>query len=853
MFRVALKGLAGRKLRALLTSLAIVLGVAMISGTYVLTDTLKAGFTEIFGTVYKSTDAIITGKNAINNTGGGGTAAPSFSASLLPKVEKLPGVLEADGGISDQAQLVGRNGKVISNGFSPGLAFSVHPGGDQRFNPLELVSGTWPRGPHEIAIDEHTAEKKHYSVGQTIGAVARGPVQSYTITGIVKLANVSSIGGATMAIFDLPTAQKLFDKEGRFDSISVAAKPGVSPAQLVSQIRPILPSDTQVRTGAQEAAKQTSDTSDFTSVLQDLLLAFGGIALFVGIFVIANTLSITIAQRAREFGTLRTLGATRRQVRRSVILEGAIIGLVASVIGLFLGLGLAKLLEGVFQKLGIDLPHGNTVFATRTIVVSLVVGTLVTVLASLMPAIRATRVEPIAAVREGVLPPSRLARFGLPAAGGAFVIALALLLLGGLDSDLSGVQRLVAIGVGVLASFLGMALAASKLVPPLASVLGWPAAQAGGVAGSLARENAMRNPARTASTAAALMIGLALVSAVGVLASGLKASFDQSVDHQFLGDYALTSQNGFTPTGISSENAVKKVPGTLVVSGVRAGNGKINGSTVSVTGVESNVGKVIRITWNAGGSNVPSELGTDGAFISSNYAKDHHLAVGSSLSLKVPTGQVVPLTIKGIFKAPSSGGSPFGNVTISTTLFDRIYQSPENVYAFIDIQGGVSPQNTTKLNNALASFPDAKLQTESQFKKQQASSLNTFLDLLYVLLSLSIIVSLFGIVNTLVLSVFERTRELGMLRAVGMTRRQARRMIRHESVVTSLIGAALGIPLGVGLAILIGETLGSFTIAIPWGTLIVFVIAAIIAGLLAAIFPARRAGRLNVLEALQYE
>ncbi|HEX3807774.1 MAG TPA: FtsX-like permease family protein, partial [Gaiellaceae bacterium] len=754
---------------------------------------------QIFGSVYKSTDAVITGKSAIGNGNGNGSIAPSFPASVLAKVQKLPDVAEADGGVSDQAQLVGRNGKVISNGFSPGLAFSVHPSGDQRFNPLVLVSGTWPNGSHEIAIDKSTADKKHYKVGQTIGAVARGPVQQYTITGLVKLGSVSSIGGATMAIFDLPTAQSIFGKQGQYDEIDVAAKQGVSPAKLVAEIKPILPAATQVRSGAQEAAKQTSDTSDFTGVLQKFLLAFGGIALFVGIFVIANTLSITIAQRAREFGTLRTLGATRRQVRTSVLVEGAVIGVVASVIGLFLGLALAKGLEALFSGLGIDLPHGNTIFATRTIIVSLVVGTFVTVLASLMPALRATRVEPIAAVREGVLPPSRLARFGLPAAGGTLAVALALLLLGGIDKSLSGTDRLLAIGVGVIASFVGMALAAPRAVPPLASALGWPGSRIGGVAGTLARENSMRNPARTASTAAALMIGLALVSAVGVLASGIKTTFEHSVDHQFLGDYALTSQNGFTPTGVSSENALRKVSGANVVSGVRAGQGSVQGSDVSVTGVEPNVGKVIRIQWTAGGASVPAKLGLDGAFISTNYAKDHHLALGSTLRLELPTGQVVPLTVKGIFKAPS-GGSPFGNVTISTALFDRVYQGPQNVYAFVDMTGGVTPQNTGKLTAALATFPDAKLQTESQFKKQQESGINVFLDLLYVLLSLSIIVSLFGIVNTLVLSVFERTRELGMLRAVGMTRRQTRRMIRHESVVTALIGAALGIPLGVGLA-----------------------------------------------------
>jgi putative ABC transport system permease protein len=851
MLRVALKGLAGRKLRALLTGLAIVLGVAMISGTYVLTDTLKAGFSEIFGTVYKSTDAVITGKSAIGN-GNNGNIAPSFSASLLQKVRALPDVADAGGGVSDQAQLVGRNGKVISNGFAPGLAFSVNPKDNQRFNPLVLVSGTWPKGDGEIAIDQHTADKKHFAVGDTIGAIVRGPVKRYKIAGIVKLGNVSSLGGATMAIFDLPTAQKLFDKVGKFDSIEIAAEKGVTPAKLVSEIRPILPKTAQVRSGAQEAAKQTQDTSDATGFLQKFLLAFGGIALFVGIFVIANTLSITIAQRAREFGTLRTLGATRRQVRRSVLLEGLVIGVVASVIGLFAGLGIAKGLQSLFVSFGIDLPSGSTVFATRTVVVSLLVGTIVTVLASLLPAFRATRVEPIAAIREGVLPPSRLSRFGLPSAGVALALALTGLLVGGLDSGLGGTNRLLLIGLGVVLAFVGMALAAPKFVPPLASTLGWPGTRIGGIAGNLARDNSMRNPARTASTAAALMIGLALVSAVGVLASGLRATFEHAVDTQFKGNYALTSQNGFTPTGISSENAVRKVPGVTAVSGVRAGEARAFGSHIGVTGVEPNVDRVIAIDWQEGGSNVAANLGNDGAFVTTTYAKDHHLTLGSTIRVELPSGRELPLKVKGLFKSPA-GGSPFGNVTISAALFDSVYQAPQNVYAFVDMTGGVSDANTKKLNNALVAYPDAKVQTESQFKKQQESGLNVFLNLLYVLLSLSILVSLFGIVNTLVLSVFERTRELGMLRAVGMTRRQTRRMIRHESVVTALIGAALGIPLGVGLAILLGETLGSFTIAIPWGTLIVFVIAAIVAGLIAAIFPARRAARLNVLQALQYE
>jgi putative ABC transport system permease protein len=332
----------------------------------------------------------------------------------------------------------------------------------------------------------------------------------------------------------------------------------------------------------------------------------------------------------------------------------------------------------------------------------------------------------------------------------------------------------------------------------------------------------------------------------------VRATFEHAVDEQFLADYALTSQNGFTPTGIASEAAVRTAPGVGAVSGVRGAQGKAFGHKIQVTGVEPNVGDVIKINWIAGGESVAQRLAPDGAFVDKSYAKSHKLTVGSPLSVETPTGEHLALKLKGIFDPPA-GGSPFGQVTVSSQLFDRSFQSPANVFAFIDVAGGVTAANTAKLNAALTTFPDAKIQTAAQFKKAQEQGLNILLNLLYVLLSLSIVVSLFGIVNTLVLSVFERTREIGMLRAVGLTRRQTRRMIRYEAVTTALIGAALGIPLGVGLGLLVGTAIGSFTIAIPWGTLIAFVFLAIIAGLIAAIFPARRASRLNVLEALQYE
>ncbi|HET7354408.1 MAG TPA: FtsX-like permease family protein [Gaiellaceae bacterium] len=851
MISVALRGMARRKLRTALTAIAIVLGVALITGTYVLTDSIKGAFGGIFTQVYQGTDATVTGKSAFDLTGNNNTTAPPFAQSLLPKIRKLPDVADAVGGVGGEAHLI-LKGKVVHFGGAPNLGFSVDPK-RPALNSLTLVDGNWP-GTNQVVIDQATAHKKDLKLGQAIGVQANGPTLQMKISGFVHFGGADSLGGATLSGFDLPTAQRLFQRVGKLDQIRAKAKPGVTPAALATEIRGILPPQTQVRTGQAQAKSDAKDTESFLNFLQDFLLAFGGIALFVGSFVIANSLSITIAQRTRELATLRTLGASRRQVRRSIVWEGLAIGAIASVAGIAVGLGLGVGLFKLFDAVGFTLPNNGLVLHTRTVIVALVVGILVTVLASLRPAFRATRVPPIAAVREGSeLPPGRFAKYR--PIGSALLTALgfALLIYGLFAHGLGTKGVLLSMGVGTLLIFVGVSLLAARFARPLAWVLGAPATRFGGAAGSLARDNARRNPQRTASTASALMIGLALVTLVSVMAAGITKSFRGAVDDLWVSGYAITAQNNFDPIPIAAGNAAARTPGVQAIANVRGGDAQIFNGVHQATAVGPGGAQIFNIKWLDGGSNaVFTRLGAHGAFVDNNFAKKHHLTVGSSLTLTAPTGKSVDLHVIGIFKPPT-GGSPFGPVTISDTAWDKIYDTPLNLFSFVRMKGGESDAAKAALERQLKAFPNAKVQTKKEFIDNQISGLNSILNVLFVLLALSVIVSLFGIVNTLVLTVFERTRELGMLRAIGMTRRQVRRMIRAESVITALMGGVIGIVLGLVLGGLLAARIDFIVFALPWVQVIIFGVAAVIVGLLAAIFPARRAGKLNVLEALQYE
>ena len=856
MIKVALRGMAGRKLRAILTAFAIVLGVAMMSGAYVLTDTIDKAFDTIFVESYAGTDVVVTGKEAGISFEGESAQAPPIPEETLDRVRSVDGVEVAAGSLLDfQAKLLRPDGEAIGTGGAPAFAFGIDTDSEyDRFNPLNLVEGRWASGDGEVVVDEGVAENENLQIGDQIGVASVGPAEQFQIVGIAKYGDLSSLGGATFAILDVPTAQKLLDKEGQLDSVQAAAEDGVTPEELTRRIQAELGSDVTVRTGVEQADEESGEIATFTSIIRYFLLSFAGIALFVGAFVIFNTLSITVAQRTREFATLRTIGASRRQVLTTVIVEAFVIGLIASIIGLFSGLGLAVGLNELFVALNLDLPQTTTVFATRTVIVSLLVGTLVTVFAGLFPAVRATRVPPIAAVREGAtLPRSRLARFTPYIAGVIVALAVLALSYGTLVDDIATGDRFALLGIGVLSLFIGVAMLSSRLVVPLAKVVGIPARRIGGIAGQLADGNAQRNPGRTAATAAALMIGIALVTFVAVLAQGLRVSNSDAIERQIQANLIITSQDGYSEFPAAVGDAVEDAGGAETISNVRQDIAEIDGNAGNLTGLDERIDDVYDFRWDQGSDELLTSLGGNGVVLPDNVAEDHDLAVGDTVTVRSTDNKRKDFVVRGIYD-----GSPFypllGSASISQDAFDGLYDRPRNRFTLMNVPGEPEAAKAD-VEQAVEGFPDTRIQTRQEWIDKEDREIGQFLLLLYVLLALSVIISLFGMVNTLVLSVFERTRELGMLRAVGMTRRQVRRMIRHESVITALIGAALGLPLGIFLALLVTRALSQYDLqfAIPAGSLIVFVLVSIFAGLLAAILPARRAARLRVLEALQYE
>jgi putative ABC transport system permease protein len=859
MTKAVIQSILGRKLRTVLAGLAVVFGVAMVSGTFVLTDTVKKAFDSIFEGSYNRTGAVISGKDIVKGSSSGKATVPD---SLVAKVKRLPQTGAAAGqifsvtGNTDLVKLYDRSGKQIGNSNSPHFGWGIDSS-QPRFNPLTLAHGKWASAPNQVVVDNFTFKDQHYRIGDTITAAGEGPKRTFKIAGAARFGDVDSIGGVTFAVFQVPVAQDLVGKRGQLDAIFVAPRAGVSDDQLKQDIAPLIPPAAQVRTGDEQAKEDSSEVNDNIKVIQYILLGFGLIALLVGSFVIFNTLSMNLAQRVRELATLRTLGASRKQIRRSVMLEGLITGVVASFIGLVFGVVLAQGLDALFRALGMELPEQGLVIAPRTIIISLLLGTGVTLLATRSPARRATAVPPISAVREGAtLPQSRLERNS----GKTAVVVLAVSVVGiaiGLLAEPPVALQILLLGLGSLGLFIAVGLSASRVVRPIVELVGEPAERFGGAVGALAKQNAIRNPVRTARTAGALMIGLALVTVVATLGAGLTATDRNALEKQIGGHYVLTSENGYDPFTAAAGTAAARAPGVVTSSDVRSDKALVDGKDTTVAGLDpQTIAQLYRFRWTKGSGESLNTLAAGGAIVKKSFADQQNLKVGSVVKLENAQGEVRTLRVAAIHNPYADALDPlFGDVSVGRATFDAAFPRPKNLFTFIQTRHGQSPAQTGALKQALGPFPDVKLNTRAEFIDDRVAGINQVLAIFYVLLALSVVVSLFGMVNALALAVFERTREIGMLRAVGMTRRQSRRMVRHESIITALIGAALGLPLGIAVAAIAIRSLKGADVAfsLPIKGLIIFAVVAVIAGIVAAVGPARRASRLNVLRALQWE
>ncbi|MFN8161656.1 MAG: FtsX-like permease family protein [Solirubrobacterales bacterium] len=850
MPRLAARNLWARKGRALTTTLAVFVGVALVAGTYVLTDTINAAFDQIFSESLKGTDVVITAREPVSQDSGEVQTVP---ASLLRRVEATRGVAEAAGAIFEPGGFFDRQGKRIGSQFSPKFISSVLP---PRLESLTYTEGHPPRTSRQASIDEAAAQESGLRIGDPLRIAGQRRARTYFLVGLTKLGS-ASFGGASIAQLILPEAQRITDNRGRFDQISVAARAGVPAGLLKLRIERALPGSVRVETGQQNADRLSRQIRDNLSFFRVALLVFAGVALFVGAFLIFNTFSITVAQRIREFGMLRTLGTSRAQILGSVVAEAALIGTVGSVLGLAGGVGFARGIQALFEAIGIDLPTTSPVIATRTVVVSLLIGISITLISSLVPAVRSTRVPPLAALREGELPGSR--RHGALLAALAVligVIGLAALLLGLFGGISDSGQAAGLMGAGAVLMLFGVSLFSPRLVRPLASLAGIPLERLRGLTGRLARENTQRKPGRTAATAAALMIGLALVTFVTVFAAGLKGSVASAVDRNFQGELVIQNSDGFSPIPARAARAASRVPGVRTVSSLRTTQAVIEGAGKGrVSGLDpANAAQVLSLDWQQGSVETLRSLQNGQAILDDAYAGDHGFEVGDRIRLLTQTGRRPSFTVAGTVKDQAD---LLGSVVVTQAAITRLFGVTEDTYAFVKLAPGASPDAVQDRLKAVMdrSFPTTDVLNQDELKQNQESQINQLLGLIYALLSLAVIVSLFGIANTLALSIHERTRELGMLRAIGMSRRQVRRVIRYEAVITALIGAVLGLGLGVVFAALVSRPLADqgFTLSYPVGQLIAIMVAAAVAGVLAAIGPARRASRLDVLEALAYE
>jgi putative ABC transport system permease protein len=851
MWRVTVKGVVAHKLRYALTALAVLLGVAFIAGTLVLTDTINATFNGLYSQIYRGTAAVVRARQPFNPGTNFTGQRQLIDASLAATVRKVPGVRAVSLTIESYAQLVGRNGKPIGTASNGPPTLGEAWTDVAALNPLRLLPGGYPpRTSSQVVIDKHSADVGHFKVGDKVVVLSKLPPATYTITGIATWAGADSPLGATITAFTPATAARVLGQPGKADSINVEAAPGVSQAQIVSRIGSVIHDPkVEVVSGHTVTVEGQNSVHQAMGFVGTFLLVFAFIALFVGSFVIFNTFSIVVAQRMRELALLRAVGASRKQVMTSVLGESLVIGLLASAVGVAAGVGLAVVLKAGLGALGYDLPATGVVVSLRTVIVGLLVGTVVTLVAAFAPARRASRIPPVAVIQDVAAEPRQLS---VPRAvrGAILTVAGVAVLFWGLFAQTG--NRVAFVGVGAAAVFLGISGLGPLYARPASRVLGAPLAVR--PTGKLAQENAMRNPARTASTASALMIGVALVSLMTIVASSTKASINGIINSAVRADFVISSggiaggSSGLSP---SIERSLAALPQVGGVTGIRSGVVQLYGKATPIVAVDPpNASKLFNMGVTQGrlASMTPS-----GIAVSAQVARSRHLSIASPVAVTFPTTGRKTYTVQVIYNVRSLAG----DYVLSLAAARANFPLPLDIDVFVKLAPGVSASaGRHAIQHVLTSYPNATLMDQTQYKAQQEQQVNRMLNLVYGLLALAVIIALIGIANTLVLSIYERTRELGLLRAVGTTRGQLRSMVRLESLVISLLGVVEGLVLGMlfGWAIVAAlHSLGITRLVFPVPQLLVLAVLAGLAGIVAAIAPSRHAARLDVLRAVTTE
>ncbi|MFI0088526.1 ABC transporter permease [Streptomyces bobili] len=842
MFRTALRNVLAHKARLLMTVLAVMLGVAFVSGTLVFTNTISEAFQKSSAKGFGQVDVAVTAESQ-DDEGDRIGKTPELTQALLDRSAKVPGAGSVIGVVGGFTAIADKDGKLVGGGFQS-QGGNYWGDKDPRYT---LKEGTAPRGPGQIALDSETARRAGYQVGDTVRLSIDGPVLSPEITGIFTTDDGNVAAGGSLTLFDTATAQQLFGKTGTYDEIDVKAAAGTSQTVLKAALDKALPKDlVETTTGKQLASDQAEAISASTSGLRQGLLVFAGIALFVGTFIIANTFTMLVAQRTKELALLRAVGASRRQVTRSVLIEAFVVGTVAGLTGLIAGVGIGAGMRSLMGSLGATVPDGPLVVSPGTVATALVVGVVITMLAAWLPGRRAAKIAPVAAmssVHATASTKSLVLRntIGALLSGAGVAVVLAATTMSGSDGQ-------APMGIGAALLVIGVFVLTPLLSRPLIAAAS-PVLRIFGVSGKLARQNSVRNPRRTAATASALMVGLTLITGMTVMAGSLQKSIDKMASTAIKADYVVSMANG-NELSPDVEKKLEATDGVALTSPLRNAPARIDGQTEYVTGVTGSAIRELTDLTLDGGS---FEVGGTKVVVDDDTATSHGWKAGSDFTVAYEDGEKQRLTVAGVYQ----GNEMIQGIILDNTALAPHQDDPTDMQVMVKTSGGASDATKDRLEKALGANPAIKVQSKQDLSDEIAQMFTLMLNMLYGLLAMAVIVAVLGVINTLAMSVFERSQEIGMLRAIGLDRRAVKRMVRLESLAIALFGGVLGIGLGVFFGWAAGELIGTsmptYELVLPWARMAAFLALAAAVGVLAALWPARRAAGLNVLAAIKSE